>query len=237
MNRKNKTIGFIILRYVNDSNTNKYWIRSYECIRKFYPEYPIMIIDDNSNEEYLTTMELYKTTIIKSEYPRRGELLPYYYYLHNKFVDIAVIIHDSVFINNAHLDFSVDTYKMLWYFEHHWDQHEDELLMINVFNDEKLKEFYHDKGAWKGCFGGMSIIAHDYLEYVNYNYKLEKRLDFVLTRYNRCSFERVIAVLLQIYIKENTLLGDIHQYGLWELSYENVDTYRYLPIIKVWTGR
>jgi hypothetical protein len=55
---------------------------------------------------------LYKTTIINSEYHGRGELLPYYYYLQNKFVDKAVIIHDSVFINKyIHLD--VDDYKLL----------------------------------------------------------------------------------------------------------------------------
>ena len=92
-------IGFIILRHVNNKLTNKYWIHCYNCIRKFYKENKIIIIYDNSNYNFITNEKLYKTTIINSEYPKRGELLPYYYYLHNKLFDVAVIIHDSVFIN------------------------------------------------------------------------------------------------------------------------------------------
>ena len=43
------SIGFIILRHVNNEVTNQYWLHCYECIRKYYPENKIMIIDDNSN--------------------------------------------------------------------------------------------------------------------------------------------------------------------------------------------
>jgi hypothetical protein len=94
----NKTFGFIILRHVKDDITNTYWLRCYNCIRKYYPENMIIIIDDNSNYDYITNIDLYKTKIIKSEYHGRGELLPYYYYLHNKFFDKAIILHDSMFI-------------------------------------------------------------------------------------------------------------------------------------------
>ena len=156
-----KQIGFIILRHVKDELTNCYWNFSYNCIRKYYPEYPIMIVDDNSNYDFVTNRELYKTTIIQSEYHGRGELLPYYYYLHNKLFDTAVIIHDSVFIN-SHLNFEVDKYRFIWEFEHNWDQIEDETNMINQFNDPELLKFYENKSLWKGCFGGMSVITHDY---------------------------------------------------------------------------
>ena len=46
-------IGFIILRHVNIELTNYYWNYSYDCIRKYYPNNLIMIIDDNSNYEYV----------------------------------------------------------------------------------------------------------------------------------------------------------------------------------------
>ena len=65
--------GFIILRHVNNELTNKYWQHCYDCIRIYYPEYPILIIDDNSNYEFITEKLLYQTTIINSEYPKRGE--------------------------------------------------------------------------------------------------------------------------------------------------------------------
>ena len=57
----------------------------YECIRKFYPENDIVIIDDNSNQTFLTAKELYNTKIIYSDYHQHGELLPYYYACNNFF--------------------------------------------------------------------------------------------------------------------------------------------------------
>ena len=232
-------IGFIILRHVNNELTNKYWIKCVNCIRRYYPENHIIIIDDNSNYKYITTPRaLYKTTIIQSEYPKRGELLPYYYYLHNKLFDIAVIIHDSVFIHN-YIDFSVEKYKLLWEFNHDWDQIEDETRMINAFNDLELNKFYENKDLWKGCFGCMTIITHDYLTYINNKYDISKLLDYVLNRHNRCSFERVIACLLQKEGKKETLFGNIHNYCKWGITFNETNNYKYehLPLIKCWTGR
>jgi hypothetical protein len=229
-------VGFIILRHVTNDVENKYWKHCYDCIRKYYPENQIIIIDDSSDYIKITSHTFYKTTIINSDYPKRGELLPYYYYLHNKLFDTAVILHDSVFINKL-IDVNVNKYMMLWDFEHNWDQIEDETNMIKLFNDAELLSFYENKSLWKGCFGGMSIITHDYLTYINSKYDISKLLDCVLTRYNRCSFERVIACLLQKNEKFETLLGSIHDYCEWGVMFERKDNYKHLPIIKVWTGR
>ena len=230
-------IGFIILRHVNNELTNNYWNYSYQCIRKYYPEYLILIIDDNSNYEYVKEQQtLYKTTIIRSEYYGRGELLPYYYYLHNKLFDVAIIIHDSVFIN-AYIDTNVSKYKLLWEFEHHSDQIEDETRMINLFNDKELLDFYENKKLWKGCFGGMSIITHNYLMFINDKYDISKLLNVITTRYNRCSFERVIACLLQKHEKKETLLGNINYYCKWGIAFSEKNNFLHLPLIKVWTGR
>lgn len=230
------TIGFIILRHVNNELTNQYWILCYECIRKFYPENSIMIIDDDSNYEHITEKQLYNTIVINSDYKRRGELLPYIYYLKNKLFETAVIIHDSVFINK-YIDFSVNKYKIIWDFEHNWDQIEDETKMIKLFNDEELLQFYENKDLWKGCFGCMTIIKHDFLTSINNKYDISKLLDCVLTRYNRCSFERVIACLLQINEKRETLFGNIHKYCKWELPFQEKDNTLHLPLTKIWTGR
>ena len=235
-NRLTHTIGFIILRHVNSEFVNQYWIKCYNSIRKYYPENHIIIIDDNSNKTYITPLQLYKTTIIHSEYPRRGELLPYYYYLHNKLFDTAVIIHDSVFIN-SYIDLTVDKYKILWEAEHDWDQIEDETKMITLFNDPVLSDFYNNKQLWKVCFGGMSIITHDYLTHINSKYDISKLLNCVLTRYNRISLERVIGCILQKEAPKQTLLGNIHRYCPYGLSINKIDNYQHLPIIKVWTGR
>jgi len=236
MKMSKPTIGFIILRHVNSETTNLYWQLSYDNVRQFYPENDIIIIDDNSNYQYVSNKALYKVTIIQSEYHGRGELLPYYYYLTNKLFDIAFIIHDSVFVQ-SHMDLHVDKYKITWEFYHYWDQIEDETKMIKLFNDTNLLNFYQNKSLWVGCFGGMSTITHDFLTQVNKKYNLSLLLDVVRTRYNRCSFERVIACLLQIEAPQTTRLGNIHEYMPFNLTYDMRHLYTYLPLLKVWTGR
>jgi hypothetical protein len=233
----NSNIGFIILRHVNNELTNNYWNFSYDCIRKYYPENLIIIIDDNSNYQYVNERILYKTTVINSEYKGRGEILPYYYYLQNKLFDTAVILHDSVFINQ-YIDFYVNKYKFIWHFNNHeYDQIDDETKMIKLFNDDSLLKFYENKELWRGCFGALTIIKHDYLTFINNKYEIKKLLESILNRYNRCSFERVIACLLQKNDIESSLLGDIHNYCQWGITFDQKDNYKHLPIIKVWTGR
>ena len=232
--------GFIILRHVNSDITNKYWIESYNCIRKLYPENAIVIIDDNSNYDYITNITVHNTTIINSEYKGCGELLPYYYYSLNKWFDQAVIIHDSVFIKKM-IDFSVDKCKILWSFEHWYDNMQMEIYLISLLdNNAELINFYNNKELWKGCFGGMSIISHDYLKFVNDKYNFSKLLEHVRTREYRCYFERVISTILQCNHNHYNkfLLGDIHNYCNWGYTFDQYITEPLdLPIIKVWTGR
>jgi hypothetical protein len=83
----------------------------------------------------------------------------------------------------------------------------------------------------------MSIITHDYLTLVNSKYNISKLIDCVLNRYNRCSFERVIACLLQLNIAKKPLLGNIIEYCPWGVTINEIDKYQHLPIIKVWSGR
>jgi len=235
------SIGFIILRHVNNEMTNQYWQHCYECIRQYYPEHKIIIIDDNSDESFITYKKMYNTTIIESEYHKRGELLPYYYYLKCKLFDTAVILHDSVFINK-HIEFNVDKFKTLWTFKHNWDQHDDETIMISSYNDKQLLDFYNNKNIWNGCFGGMAIIKHDYLKEINCRYDISNLLEFVTSRHNRRSFERVIGCLLDGCLlrmdpREDSLLGDIHDYCNWGITFDEKQNYAHLPIIKVWTGR
>ena len=230
------TIGFIILRHVINETTNKYLNHCYDCIRKYYPEDRILIIDDNSSY-IIPNRKLYNTIIINSQYPGRGELLPYYYFLRGKFCDTVCILHDSVFINK-HIDITTTSYKFLWDFEHNWDTIKDETNIINCLNNKYLFEFYKNKKLWKGCFGGMTIIRHDYLKFIDNIYDISKLLKCVLNRNNRCSFERVIACLLQKHdIIQPSLLGNIHKYCKWGITWHEKDNYNHLPIIKVWTGR
>jgi hypothetical protein len=230
------TIGFIILRHVSSEETNQYWIHCYDCIRKHYKDNKIIIIDDSSNYDYITNKPLYNTTIIQSEFSKRGELLPYYYYLSNKLFDTAVILNDSVFINK-YIDFDVKTYKFLWEFEHTWDNVKDERSIIEIFKNDKLNDFFDNKSLWKGCFGGMSVITHDFLSDINRKYRLHLLLDKIQTRHMRSCFERVFGCLLMKESNSTSFFGKIHNYMKWETTFKEKDAYNHLPIVKVWASK
>ena len=102
-----------MLRHVTSPLTNQYWIHCYLCIRTYYPEHRIIIIDDASDYAYVTFLETTNCKVVQSKYPGRGEFLPYYYYIFNPdWFQQAVILHDSVFIN-SYIDFEIDVEKKM----------------------------------------------------------------------------------------------------------------------------
>lgn len=239
-----KSRGFIILRHVNNKKTDAYWKKSYESIRKFYGNIKIVMIDDNSNYDYVDKNyeeKMLNVEIIKSEFHGRGELLPYYYYLKYKFFDIACIIHDSVFVNK-HVDFFTKDYITLWCAKTHlYDDVVEEKRILKVY-DEAVNIFYDDKNKWDICFGGMTIINYDFLHKVNEKYNFEKLLNLISSRKERMCFERIIACLLGTNSNsKKCLFGDIHSYCKWEMSHDEYingdEKTRDLPFIKIWSGR
>ena len=77
---------------------------------------PIYIIDDASTYEIDDNIELINTTIINSEYPGRGELLPYHYLLKLKLGKKAIMLQDSVFIKQKINIDNINSYKFLFDF-------------------------------------------------------------------------------------------------------------------------
>lgn len=233
-------IGFIILRHVNSELTNKYWMLSYFYIRKFYPDNPIVIIDDNSNYNFINLKKektLKNTKIVKSEFPARGELLPYYYFIKNKFFDKAVIIHDSVFIKKK-IDFDVKNYRFIWEFEHCWDNVKGETNLISALkNSEELLKFYNKKNLWKGCFGAMTVISYDFLQEIEKKYEITRLVEFVKNREQRKCLERIFGCIFEYNDNRNTLYGNIQKYIKFGIKFDKKDWYRKKPIIKVWSGR
>jgi len=242
-------IGFIIIRYVMSEVTNMLWQECYKCIRKFYDN-PIVIIDDNSDSKFLTTLEMTNVTIIQSEYPKRGELLPYYYFLKEAWFDTAVILHDSVFIQ-APIKFNKPN-RYLWHFiSHQSDNTRGELECIRKLeNHGPLLNFYNSKDKWNGCFGVMSIITYKMIHEINMKYNVFILLDTIVTRSGRMMIERVFAVILTyeaVINKGNcSYFGNIETFCKWNFD-EKYTIANYLedkannkiklPIVKLWTGR
>ena len=114
--------GFIITRHVNSEKTNEYWNHCVKLIRSNYPFKKIVIIDDNSNYSFVKAHFEYKNVqIIQSEYPGRGELLPYVYYIRNKWFNNAVIIHDSVFFHKR-IPFEGLKMPVFYFWNHIYDK-------------------------------------------------------------------------------------------------------------------
>jgi hypothetical protein len=167
--------GFIMTRHVNSEKTNDYWNNSIKCIRRFYPNIKIVVIDDNSNYDLVKAHNEYKNVeIIKSEYKGRGELLPYYYFYKNKFFDNAFIIHDSIFIHKR-IDFerlkSIDVLP-LWHFNPDKENVNNSLNLVSNFRNKYLLyksltlsdvAILGRRPDWYGCFGVQSYINHNFL--------------------------------------------------------------------------
>lgn len=238
--------GFIILRHVTIPDHNRLWIECYRCIRKFYKETTIVIIDDNSNYKYITKENLTNTIVVDSEYKLSGELLPFIYYAKNKWFSKAIILHDSVFLQRPFDTIKqVKHYKYLWEFPSNYAIQllDQEIILRSLKNCNQLLFNNRHSSNWKGCFGGMMIIDHKFLVKVDRKYKLHKMIDFVKTRYNRQSFERVIGIILYTEKpKKNTsLFGNIVTYCQWGITMDQYLLFyknnTHFPLIKVWSSR
>ena len=254
------SFGFIITRHVNSETTNEYWNHCIKLIRSHYPFRKIIVIDDNSNYSFVKAQFPYKNVeIVQSEYPGRGELLPYVYYIRNKWFENAVIIHDSVFF---HKRIPFETFKMpvmpLW----HW-QYDKE----NLNNLLRLSSFLQNKSVIKNklagseinilgltqkdnfnlVFGGMCYINHSFLMTIEAKYTLSNLVNAVKCRTDRCGFERIIGLLFFIeypnILSFNSLFGNIHKhYKKFGYNYnEYINDFNgkkfVEPVVKVWTGR
>jgi hypothetical protein len=245
------SFGFIITRHVRDQHTNKYWNHSIKLIRTFYPTVSIIIIDDNSDQNFVKSEFPYKNImIINSEYPGRGELLPYIYYIEHKWFDKAIILHDSTFIHKR-IKFYIK-YPVVSLF--HFENNDSELQhVLNISNkltnnaEIKHKLVNYNTGDWNSCHGVQSIINHDFLVYINEKYSLTNLLDVIKNRNDRCALERIFGAIFFVETKNNTsFFGNIN---LIHKKFKNCD-YTYseyislfkqkkiiLDVVKVWTGR
>lgn len=246
-NLKRNSLGFVIVRHIKDERTSQYWYRSYQSIRKHYPSTPIVVIDDDSNPSFVDQeleKNLFNCRIIQSELPKRGEILGYYYFWKHKWFQKAVVLHNSVFLHQE-MDFhSCKNVKFLWHIEDkQYDNVERETFFLRDIGSQYV-HLYESKEYWKGCFGVMSVIDHDFMCKIADIFVL---LPTIKSRSDRCCLERVFAVMCFYHdpslMRNISFMGDIHEYALpWGYDFqtyqEEEDKQRTFPsLVKVWTGR
>lgn len=230
-------LGFIITRHVNSAASNKVWKMCINQLRKFYKHEKIIIIDDNSNYDFITDddVDLTNCKIINSEFKKRGELLPYYYFYKNKqWFRRAVFIHDSVFINDKIPEFITNNksysgsgIQFLWYFDGGDSENAENIeRLLNCLNHrESLIARFRDKTRWKGCWGVMSVIEYDFLKQIFDKYDMVRLLDHVQCREDRMAMERVFGILC---IQENpNLLVNPSIFGHYATNQNNRKSMNY----------
>lgn len=257
------SFGFILTRHVNSEISNKYWNQNVKLIRTFYPYAKIIIIDDNSNYSLVKPDFNYvNVEIIQSEYPKRGELLPFIYYLRNKWFDKAVILHDSTFISKK-INFDSIHLPVLPLWHAPYDKE-------NLYNLTRLCGFLNnntqiqhqlmkpkenalssigtiDPSEFNICFGVQCVITHDFLRRIEKKYKISNLIQGVKCRTDRCSLERIMGTIFneecQALHKVRSLFGNIHShYKSFKYNYNEYEhDFKHNRLkgimVKVWTGR
>ena len=254
--------GFIITRHVNNEKTNRYWNQCVKLIRTYYPFKLIVVIDDNSNQQYVRGYWPYKNLIvIQSEFPGRGELLPYYYYLKYKWFNKAIIIHDSVFIHRR-VPFEKISVPVLPLWHHIYDKENlsnliritsslnkrDVLIRKLTFHDNNINILgMRPKDSFNLIFGSQSFISLKFLESIEMKYNFSNLINVIHNRTDRCSLERIMGLLFFMEYPElnkiGSLFGDIvpksKSFGYTYDQYQqDLRKKKVLyPFVKVWTGR
>jgi len=196
-----KTFGFIMSRHVRCATTNEYWIEACRCIREFHPENLIIIIDDNSNQEFVTENNVYNCIVIQSEFHGAGELLPYYYLHKTRLLDKACIINDGTFIKRAIDPENVHDVQFLWNFRSCLNDEEpivrciiNDILLCDMDTLSSLIDRYNNY-QFQGCFATMSIISYAFIDHLDKKYGIFNILPHIRGRPWRCSLERLVSVL------------------------------------------
>jgi hypothetical protein len=209
-----------------------------------------MIVDDSSKREFLQEdMVLTNCTVIyDTRHKGSAELLPYYYFHLLRPFETAVVIHDSVFIQQR-VDFSLkpeESCRFLWNFYHWYD---DEILSdiraiySTLPNPDRFTELYHRKQDWEGSFGVMMVIRWNFLEEIHRKEGglFDSWLQVVKTRDNRCALERAFPLVITHHYPSirPSFFGRIHDYIRWGITFNEYLTgdFSTYPVMKVWTTR
>lgn len=247
---KKRSLVFIILTHVRDEKDQLLHERCYHSVKAFYPDAPIVIIDDNSTIP-VSKKAFPDAKIIRSEYPGAGEILPYTYFLKERWAEKMVFLHDSMFLKRPFYQEELNNSVCFhWYFEFHNYDDDDMInhLLSHLHDSKKLIDYntYH-KASWLGCFGCATIIDLTVLDQIENKYSLTGRLKKIIkTRAQRCAFERVLGVILfkEKYVNKEKCsnFGSIRFYPL---AFEEVDSVTLEKIksgysgaiLKTWHGR
>ena len=200
--------------------------------------------------------------VIQSEFPGRGELLPYYYFLKYKWFKKAVIIHDSVFVHRR-IPFESINEPVLPLWHHTYDKenlhnliriasslnYSNKLIGILNQNTTNISPLgMPNKDSFNLVFGSQSFISLRFLEHLQNKYNFSNLVNVIHNRTDRCGLERITGLLFSIEYpqlkKKGSLFGPIFpkrnsfSYTFEQYMYDLFKNKKILyPFVKTWSGR
>ena len=120
------------------------------------------------------------------------------------------------------------------------------IIKTKLSNDTVQSLSFKKRDKWRGCFGVQSYVSLSFIDSINNKYNVMSMLQFIKTRKDRCSLERIMGIIFStefpfLIEKQHSLFGDIWKYQKWGTTYEefkqNPQLFSNRPLIKVWTGR
>jgi len=253
---------FIFTRCIKNDSHKELWKECLKCIRTYYKNEHIVIIDDNSNKMLIESLPndynwmLNNVTIIQSEFPGAGEILPYYYFYKLRFAKKAVILHDSMFIQqkiDENIINNLQDMLFLWDFpitckwldDENYRNNFDFILysfLSKLNNNDDIITLY-DSNNWKGCFGTTGLVTLNFVDKIQNKYNFIESFKNINNRSERQLLERVISIIAIHESNNNidniSIFGSIFTHPqAFGYSFEN---YKYnplnVPILKCWNSR
>lgn len=212
--------GIVITRHVNNENADRIWKKCLEQVRKYYPTEPVVIIDDNSDYQYIKPdgIDFTNCTIIDSEIKKAGEMLPYYYFYKYHWFDKMLFIHDSVFIEKRIEYRDISTVKAVWHFDPLGSSNEESEysaiteLIPHLNHNEELTRLYDNSAEWKGDYGVMSLITYSYVKHIMEKYNIINMVQKVDSRVKRMACERIMGLIFSHddpnFVKNPSIIGN-----------------------------
>lgn len=180
----------------------------------------IVIINDNSTESF---DDIKNVTIIQSEFPGAGEILPYYYAWKRRELRRIIIIQDSCVMHHP-INWGNDSFQPIWIADHTWDDDNDgptlRLQLLEETSPRLLQRLQHPTmlHTWDVCFGVTTLAFLDKIE--REYHLLSKVVQKVNSRSALMVCERIMGFLIGQYGTRKPLISDIHKYGFGQSDQE-----------------
>lgn len=221
--------------------------RAYFSIRTWYPDAPILIVDDNSTLVDPHENLYANCTVVTSEF-KAAEIGVYHYARvyaqQHSDINTIMCLHDSMVVRQP-LNITAEV-MFLWDFPHHCVHEEDTYSirrLVELDPTGKLLQRYQER-KWTGAFGVAAVISVAFLERLFTTYDMQVVIRREPTeKLERCAMERVFAVLCyelrgrKVTGNMPTLCGSIYAHPC-NFQLDKVGSYNYdQPMLKTWQGR